>query len=219
MGFFVDYLTVGGGIAYTAELKFAQPSAGPFAAAITGTGSVLKNWHRQPDSVWLKHLHGPYERGGRAAVGGRHSRRQPHRRARRGGTRRRRLDPGNGTLLTFTDFFNTPAPFVEDTTIFAMINYSGAWNGCLFTYGGTPVADGSRFSVGSQWWEIDYNRTSSAGLGNFTADYLPSSSFVTAPPCLSRARSPCSASVPVSPRSPRSPSAACRRGFRSSPMV
>jgi len=28
-------------------------------------------------------------------------------------------------------------------------------------------------------WEIDYNRTSSAGLDNFTADYLPSSNFVT----------------------------------------
>jgi hypothetical protein len=68
---------------------------------------------------------------------------------------------------------------VEDTTIFALINYSGSWNGGLFTYGGTPLADGSRFSVGSQWWEIDYNRASSAGLGNFAADYLPSSSFVT----------------------------------------
>lgn len=68
---------------------------------------------------------------------------------------------------------------MEDTTIFALINYSGAWNGGLFTYGGTPVADGSQFSVGSQWWEIDYNRTSSAGGGNSTSDYLPSSRFVT----------------------------------------
>ena len=89
------------------------------------------------------------------------------------------LDPGNGTLLTFTDLSNTPAPFVEDTTIFALINYSGPWNGGLFTYGGNVLADGSQFSVGSQRWEIDYNRTSSAGLDNFTADYLPSSSFVT----------------------------------------
>jgi autotransporter-associated beta strand protein len=87
------------------------------------------------------------------------------------------LDPGNGTLLTFTDLNSSPAPFVEDTTIFALINYSGSWNGGLFTYGGTPLADGSRFSVGSQWWEIDYN--SSTGGDNFTSDYLPSSSFVT----------------------------------------
>ncbi len=70
-------------------------------------------------------------------------------------------------------------PFVEDTTNFAMINYSGAWNGGLFTYGGNVLSDGERFYAGSQMWEIDYNRISSAGLDNLTADYLPSSSFVT----------------------------------------
>jgi fibronectin-binding autotransporter adhesin len=87
------------------------------------------------------------------------------------------LDPGNGTLLTFADLNNTPAPFVEDTTIFALINYSGSWNGGLLSYGGTPLADGSQFQAGSQWWEMDYN--SSTGGDNFTSDYLPSSSFVT----------------------------------------
>ena len=71
------------------------------------------------------------------------------------------------------------SPFVEDTTIFALVNYSGSWNGGLFTYGSSVLADGGQFQVGSQWWEIDYNRTSSADLDNFTADYLPSSSFVT----------------------------------------
>lgn len=69
-------------------------------------------------------------------------------------------------------------PFVEDTTIFALINYSGTWNSGVFTYNGTPLADGSRFFVGSQQWEIDYNRSSPTGLANFTSDYLPSSSFV-----------------------------------------
>jgi hypothetical protein len=58
-----------------------------------------------------------------------------------------------------------------------MINYSGSWNGGLFTYNGTPLADGSRFSVGSQQWQIDYN--SPTGGSNYTSDYLPSSSFVT----------------------------------------
>ena len=87
------------------------------------------------------------------------------------------LDPANGTLLSFTDLNNTPAPFVEDTTIFALINYSGSWNGGLFRYGGNALADGSQFQAGSQWWEIDYN--SSTGGDNFTSDYLPSSSFVT----------------------------------------
>ncbi len=49
--------------------------------------------------------------------------------------------------------------------------------GGLFSYNGNALADGSRFFAGSQEWEIDYN--ASAGGLNFTADYLPSSSFVT----------------------------------------
>ena len=88
------------------------------------------------------------------------------------------LDSGNGTLLTIADLNPSPTAFMNDTTIFALINYSGSWNGGLFTHGGTVLQDGGRFTVGSQEWEIDYNRTSSAGLDNFTADYLPSSSFV-----------------------------------------
>jgi autotransporter-associated beta strand protein len=87
------------------------------------------------------------------------------------------LDPGNGTLLTFTDLASSIQPFVEDTTIFALINYSGSWNGGLFTYGSNVLSDGERFTAGSQMWEIDYN--ASTGGDNFTADYLPSSSFVT----------------------------------------
>ncbi|MFM7414140.1 MAG: autotransporter-associated beta strand repeat-containing protein [Planctomycetota bacterium] len=88
------------------------------------------------------------------------------------------LDAGNGSILTVADLAGLPSAFVDDTTIFALINYSGTWNGGLFTYAGTPLADDSRFTVGSQTWEIDYNRTSAAGLDNFTGDYLPSSSFV-----------------------------------------
>lgn len=88
------------------------------------------------------------------------------------------LDPGKGTLLTLADLDPSPNFFVEDTTIFAMINDSGAWNGGLFTYNGTVLADDGRFRVGDQRWEIDYNRTSAAELDNFTGDYLPSSSFV-----------------------------------------
>ena len=84
------------------------------------------------------------------------------------------LDSGNGTLLTFLDLATTPNPFVADTTIFALINYSGAWNGGLFTYNGSVLPDGGQFKVGSQQWEIDYNRTSSVGLVNFTGDYVGS---------------------------------------------
>ena len=88
------------------------------------------------------------------------------------------LDPGNGTLLTFLDLATTPNPFVAETTIFALINYSGNWNGGLFTYGGDVLADGDQFMVGSQQWQIDYNRTSVAGIDNFTSDYLANSKFV-----------------------------------------
>jgi autotransporter-associated beta strand protein len=87
------------------------------------------------------------------------------------------LDPGNGTLLTFLDLAPTPQYFSEDTTIFALINYSGSWNGGLFTYGSNVLSDGERFMVGSQQWEIDYDRTSTTGLANFTGDYV-SGSFV-----------------------------------------
>ena len=84
-----------------------------------------------------------------------------------------------GSILTLADLAGSPNPFVNDTTIFALINYSGTWNNGVFTYNGTELADGAWFLVGSQKWEIDYNRTSSTGLDNFTGDYLPASSFVT----------------------------------------
>jgi autotransporter-associated beta strand protein len=95
------------------------------------------------------------------------------------------LDIASGSLLTFTDLASSPNIFVEDTTIFAMINYSGAWNGGLFTYNGSPLADGSRFSVGSQQWEIDYNYAYNTASPNtirplnFQGDYLPSSGTQT----------------------------------------
>jgi autotransporter-associated beta strand protein len=86
------------------------------------------------------------------------------------------LDIASGSLLTFTDLASSPQPFVNNTS-FALINYSGSWNGGLFSYGGTPLADGGQFFVGSQQWQIDYN--SPTGGSNYTSDYLPSSSFVT----------------------------------------
>jgi autotransporter-associated beta strand protein len=88
------------------------------------------------------------------------------------------LDIASGSLLTFADITSgTVQPFVEDTTVFAMISYSGNWNGGLFTYGGSPLANGSTFTAGSQDWRIDYN--SSTGGLNYTGDYLPTSKFVT----------------------------------------
>jgi hypothetical protein len=86
------------------------------------------------------------------------------------------LTIASGTVLSFTDLNGSPNAFA-DGTIFALINYSGTWNGGLFSYAGQPLADGDNFFVGAEEWQIDYN--SSTGGVNFTGDYLPTSSFVT----------------------------------------
>jgi autotransporter-associated beta strand protein len=88
------------------------------------------------------------------------------------------LTINSGALITFADLAGSPQAFIEDTTIFALINYSGEWNGGLFTYGSTALTDGGVFTVGGQQWRIDYDRTSAVGLDNFTTDYLPDSKFV-----------------------------------------
>jgi len=98
------------------------------------------------------------------------------------------LDIAAGTLLEFSDLAAQAQAFVEDSTVFAMINYTGAWDGGLFTYGNQTLADGSRFFVGTQQWEIDYASaydtaapTTTQPL-NFQGDYLPGSgsqTFVT----------------------------------------
>jgi autotransporter-associated beta strand protein len=67
------------------------------------------------------------------------------------------LNIATGTLLEFSDLAGlSTQPFVENTTVFAMINYTGTWNTGLFTYNTQTLANGSRFMVGSQMWEIDY---------------------------------------------------------------
>jgi len=80
-----------------------------------------------------------------------------------------------GTVtLTFGDLAAIPTAFAQGTT-FSLINYNGAWNNGLFTFGGA-IADGGTFTAGLNTWQIDYN-ASSGGL-NFNGDFLPSSSFV-----------------------------------------
>jgi hypothetical protein len=89
------------------------------------------------------------------------------------------------SLLSFVDIAGTPAAFTEDTTVFAMINYTGAWNTGLFSYNGAALADGSRFSVGSQLWEIDYDYVYDTASPttirpvNFRDDYAPASGTQT----------------------------------------
>jgi hypothetical protein len=77
--------------------------------------------------------------------------------------------------LTLTDIAASPTPFALNTT-FSLLNYSGAWNGGLFTYGTMQLGNGSVFSSGANLWQIAYN--SPSGGQNFVADHKPSGSFV-----------------------------------------
>ena len=82
----------------------------------------------------------------------------------------------SGTVgLSLIDLAASPLSIADGTT-FSLINYAGDWNGGLFTYGGSTLADGGIFSVGDQLWRIDYD---AAGGGmNFSGEYLPDSQFV-----------------------------------------
>ncbi len=76
----------------------------------------------------------------------------------------------NGTVtLTLADLASLPVAFAQTTTIFTLINYSGAWNNGLFTFGGNAIADEGRFTAGLNIWQLDYNATT-GGL-NFSGEY------------------------------------------------
>jgi autotransporter-associated beta strand protein len=73
----------------------------------------------------------------------------------------------NGTVtLTLA---NLSAGTFADGTTFTLINYSGAWNNGLFTYG-TVLNNGDTFMFNSQLWRIDYNAT--VGGSNFASEYV-----------------------------------------------
>lgn len=63
------------------------------------------------------------------------------------------LTIGGGALLTLTDL-GSDSPLNSTLT---MIDYSGTWNGGLFTYGGNPLADDASFLVGANSYTINYN--------------------------------------------------------------
>lgn len=82
-----------------------------------------------------------------------------------------------GTVnLTLTDLASLAAAFAPDTT-FSLINYSGTWNGGLFTFGGDEIGNGESFTAGLNTWRLDYN--AAEGGSNFSGEYLGGSdSFV-----------------------------------------
>lgn len=85
------------------------------------------------------------------------------------------LSLAGAVTLDLVDLAANPLPFGGGTAL-SLINYSGSWNGGLFTLEGQSLADGGSFSLGGQTWIIDYD----AGSGgvNFAAEYLPEGSFV-----------------------------------------
>jgi autotransporter-associated beta strand protein len=74
-----------------------------------------------------------------------------------------------GTVgLSLTDIATSPTAFTDGTT-FSLVNYTGLWNGGLFTVSGSQVSDGGTFEFGSKTWRLDY--AASSGGSNFTTDY------------------------------------------------
>lgn len=80
-----------------------------------------------------------------------------------------------GTVgLTLSDLASPTVVFnVND--VFSIINYTGTWNGGLFTFGGNELANAEEFSFGLNTWRINYNALT-GGL-NFANEYV-SGSFV-----------------------------------------
>ena len=64
----------------------------------------------------------------------------------------------SGTVaLTLTDL--SSSTLIPQGTVLSLVNYGGAWNSGLFTYGGTPLADEDQFTFGANQFRIDYNST------------------------------------------------------------
>lgn len=76
----------------------------------------------------------------------------------------------SGTVaLTFADLALTPTAIATGTT-FSLVNYTGAWNNGVFTFGGNALADGDTFTAGLNTWQIDYDAT--IGGSNFSGEYV-----------------------------------------------
>lgn len=77
--------------------------------------------------------------------------------------------------LQLTDLAAT-ASQLEGGTVFTLINYTGEWNGGLFTIGDQTIANGEEFVIGLNTWRLDYDALS-GGL-NFSDEYFSDSRYV-----------------------------------------
>jgi hypothetical protein len=78
-----------------------------------------------------------------------------------------------GTVgLTLSDFATTDVAFnVND--VFSVINYTGTWNGGLFTFEGNELADTEEFTFGLNTWRINY--AAATGGSNFVDEHVAGS--------------------------------------------
>jgi autotransporter-associated beta strand protein len=83
------------------------------------------------------------------------------------------LNLENAAILTITELGLDSWSMGDKLTL---ISYSGTWNGGLFNYSGSTLADDSTFTFSGSQWSFNYNDTV-AGT-NYTSD-LTSGSFVT----------------------------------------
>ena len=83
------------------------------------------------------------------------------------------LDLGNAALLTLGELGSGSWTIGEKLTL---ISYSGAWNGGLFSYSSSTLADDSNINFSGMEWLFNYNDTA-AGT-NYTGD-LTGTSYVT----------------------------------------
>ena len=71
-----------------------------------------------------------------------------------------------GTVtLSLTDLAANPVVLAPNTT-FSLINYTGGWNGGLFTAAGSQIIDGGQFTAGLNTWRLEYAATT--GGSNFS---------------------------------------------------
>jgi len=83
------------------------------------------------------------------------------------------LDSGNLSLLTLAELGTGSWSIGDKLTL---ISYSGAWNGGLFSYSSSTLADDSTINFSSMEWLFNYNDTA-AGT-NYTGD-LTGTRYVT----------------------------------------
>jgi autotransporter-associated beta strand protein len=81
-----------------------------------------------------------------------------------------------GTVgISLSDLAVTDVAFnIND--VFSLINYTGTWNGGLFTLGGNELADDEVFIFGLNNWKISYDDL--AGGLNYSGEHASGSSFV-----------------------------------------